>query len=347
MAKKFKVLILILITFLLSSNLLFSAIESLKTPVELSDFQRTSTYRELMEYIYKLKEMSNDMKILIIGNSYEGHPIPLVVLAKPVFQFPSLAKKTGKTTILINANIHGGEVEGKEASLILMREILLGELNYLLEKEVILIIPIFNIDGNDKIDPSHRPYQNGPSQGVGIRHNGQNLDLNRDFIKIESPEVKSLINVLNKWDPDVFIDLHTTNGSYHQEPLTYSGATNPNGDLKVLEYTRDKLLPTVAKKLKEKHGYLSIPYGNFADRTAPEKGWIGFEPVPRMGVNYVGLRNRISILNENYAYAPYKVRIFACKGFLQSILEYCYEHCSEIRRLIDDADKRTIEQIFS
>ena len=331
----------------LCNLLLFASENILKTPAELSNFEKTSTYKEVMNYISTLQNRSNDIKVEIIGNSYEGYPIPMVILAKPDFQFPNLAQKSGKSVILINANIHAGEVEGKEACLILMREILFGKLNYLLEKEVILIIPIFNIDGNEKIDPSHRPYQNGPSQGVGVRYNGQNLDLNRDFIKVESPEVKSLIKVLNIWDPDVFVDLHTTDGSYHQEPLTYAGASNPNGDIKVLEYTRNKLLPAVDKMLEEKHGYLSIPYGNFIDRTSPEKGWGGFGHLPRMGVNYVGLRNRISILNENYAYAPYKIRIFACKGFLQSILEYCYENCDEIRKLIDEADKRTIEQFLT
>ena len=329
--------------------LLFSGENTLilKTPAELSNFEKTSTYKEVMDYISELQNRSTDIKVRIIGNSYEGYPIPMVILAKPSFQFSDLTQKSGKIVILINANIHAGEVEGKEACLILMREILFGKLNYLLEKEVILIIPVFNIDGNEKIDPSHRPYQNGPSQGVGVRYNGQNLDLNRDFIKLESPEVKSLIKVLNIWDPDVFVDLHTTDGSYHQEPLTYAGASNPNGDIKVLEYTRDKLLPAVDKMLEEKHGYLSIPYGNFIDRSAPEKGWRGFWHLPRMGVNYVALRNRISILNENYAYAPYKTRILACKGFLQSILEYCYKNCNEIRKLIDEADRRTIEQFLT
>ena len=247
--------------------------------------------------------------------------------------------------VYIQANIHAGEVEGKEASLMLARDILLQENPPYLENLVILIAPIFNADGNEKISPDNRRNQAGPEKGVGVRYNGQNLDLNRDGMKMESPEVQGMVrNVLNRWDPVLLADLHTTNGSYHQEPVTYVWSLNPNGDLSLIEYMREKMMPSINKTLKQKYDVLSVPYGNFMEFRDPEKGWRPSGPEPRYITNYIGLRNRLAILNENYSYADYKTRVMGCYYFLHSILEYCSEHKDEIRELISKADRRTIQR---
>ena len=124
--------------------------------------------------------------------------------------------------ILVNANIHAGEVEGKEATQMILREIAFGEHEELLRGADLMFVPVYNPDGNDRIDKKNRASQNGPDGGVGERANAQGLDLNRDFLKAESPECRALLRLFRMHDPHLFMDLHTTNGSHHGYQLTYS-----------------------------------------------------------------------------------------------------------------------------
>ncbi len=152
-----------------------------------------------------------------------------------------------RIVIYVQANIHAGEVEGKEASLMFARDLLKDKNPEILKNVVLLICPIFNADGNEKISTPNRTNQNGPVNGVGVRYNGQFLDLNRDAMKAESPEVRGVIsNVFNRWDPAVFMDCHTTNGSYHVEPVTFTWMVNPNGDNSLITYMRDKMIPEMS-----------------------------------------------------------------------------------------------------
>jgi hypothetical protein len=210
---------------------------------------------------------------------------------------------------------------------------------------IILITPIFNADGNEKISKENRRNQVGPEEGVGVRYNGQNLDLNRDGIKMESPEVQGLArNVLNRWDPAILIDCHTTNGSYHKEPVTYVWPLNPNGDISLIKHLRETMMPWVNKTLRDKYDTLSIPYGNFMDFKDPEKGWRPAGPQCRYITNYIGLRNRMALLLENYAYADYKTRVYGNYFFLRAFLDYCFANHTEIQQLIQQADQRMIQK---
>ena len=176
-----------------------------------------------------------------------------------------------------------------------------------------LLCPNFNPDGNEQISPSNRTYQNGPVNGVGVRHNGQFLDLNRDAMKAESPEVRGVItSIFNKWDPAVFMDCHTTNGSYHVEPVTFTWMVNPNGDNSLIRYMRDKMIPEMSGTLLKKYKVENCYYGEFNDMMKPENGWFYDASDPRYMSNYYGLRNRLGILNENYVYADYESRVKGC-----------------------------------
>jgi len=313
------------------------------TTAESSNFTATSRYADVLEFIRKLQQQSPLIRVETLCISAEGRAIPLLVIGKPVPASPSELGHDGRAAIYIQANIHAGEVEGKEASLMLARDIILKEKLPYLDKLVILIAPIFNADGNEKINPENRRGQKGPEKGVGVRYNGQNLDLNRDSMKLESPELQGLVrNVLVRWDPILLVDCHTTNGSYHEHPVTYSWPLNPNGDRSIIEYMRDKMLPAINKNLEDKYSTLSIPYGNFADSREPEKGWETFEHYPHYVSNYIGLRNRLSILDENYSYADFKTRVLGCYNFLLAILDYCHSHKDEILQLLSQAERRTI-----
>ena len=348
MIQKNKAIILFLgIAFVLLSShpFLWAQQKDPQTVAESSDFTATSRYADVMKFIEELQQMSSLLRVETLCVSTEGRKIPLLVIGKPVPSSPLALQRDKRAVIYIQANIHAGEIEGKEATLMLARNILLQEKPPYLDNLVILIAPIFNADGNEKISPNNRRRQAGPEKGVGIRYNGQNLDLNRDGIKLESPEVQGMVrNILNRWDPFLLVDCHTTNGSYHQEPVTYVWQLNPNGDLSLIEYMREKMMPSINTHLKKKYDVLSVPYGNFMDYRNPEKGWRPSDPQPRYITNYIGLRNRMALLNENYSYADYKTRVLGCYYFLHSILEYCHGHKDEIMQVIHTADQRMIQK---
>jgi dipeptidyl-peptidase-4 len=316
-----------------------------KTTAETTDYAATSTYADVMAFIHELQKLTPLIRVETLCTSAEGRDVPLLVIGNPLPLEPQALHNDPRVVLYFQANIHAGEVEGKEAALMLVRDILLDPRLPYLDKIVLLVAPIFNADGNDKISPDNRRGQNGPAQGAGVRQNGQNLDLNRDAMKLESLEIRGLVrNVLTRWDPVLLVDCHTTDGSYHVEPVTWSWPLCPDGDPDIIVYMRDKMMPAVAATLDKKYHTLSIPYGDPLDFRDMEKGWRTFGHEPRYVTNYIGLRNRLSILDENYNYADFKTRVMGCYGLLKSILDYAQVHGDEMRRLVAEADQRTIRK---
>ncbi len=316
-----------------------------RTVAESSDYAATSTCAEVQAFIRALQRLSPLVRVETMAVTAEGRDVPLLVVGRPAPAGPAALKGDPRLVVYIQANIHAGEVEGKEAALALVRDIVLDPKTPYLDRIVILVAPLFNADGNDKLDPRNRPGQVGPEKGSGVRYNGQNLDLNRDAMKLESPEMQGLVeNVFGRWDPLLLVDCHTTNGSYHDETVTWSWPLCPNGDLPLLAYQRDTMMPAIAAALEKTYGVLNIPYGDPADMRDMAKGWRTFSHQPRYMTNYFGLRNRLSVLDENYNYADYKTRVVDCYRFLRSILDYAYLHSAEISRLVAEADRRTIER---
>lgn len=310
---------------------------SLRTVVEETDFARTSTYAEALGFIADVARRADTVAVTTLATSVEGRPIPLVILSRERVRTPSELRATAKPAVLVMANIHAGEVEGKEACQMLIRDVALGPLAGLLEHQVVLVVPIFNADGNDKLGANRR--DNGPAV-AGVRHNGQYLDLNRDFTKLESPEVQGLVRALITWDPLVVVDMHTTNGSYHREPVTYTTGINPNMLSSLADYMWGSFFPAVAARLAAA-GWQSVPYGNFVDAAEPAKGWENDAVEARYGTNYVALRNRLSVLDENYAYADFKTRVLVSYAFVREILAYTNAHADEIAALVRRWDAET------
>jgi hypothetical protein len=236
--------------------------------------------------------------------------------------------------------------------------LLTGDLQPLLKKLIILIAPIYNADGNEKIDVNNRTAQYGPVGGVGTRENGKGLDLNRDYMKLESKEATALIGLFNKWDPHIIVDLHTTNGSYHGYHLTYAPTLNPNADARLTDYERDKMLPAITAAMLDKHKFRTYYYGNFATQEAlgrelnsfrePAAGqtqtrvWRTFDHRPRFGNNYAGLRNRITILSEAYSYLDFRGRVAVSEAFVEEICRYAAGHAREIPTLIARLDRDAV-----
>ncbi len=311
------------------------------TIAEASGYQSTSTYDDVMGFIRMLERASKNIRVEYIATSVEGRAIPLLVVANPM---PKTPREIGdRVVVYIQANIHAGEVEGKEASLMFVRDILKAPGSPLLNDVVLLVCPILNADGNEQISKQNRPNQNGPVNGVGVRYNAQMLDLNRDAMKLESPEMQGVVqNVLNRWDPAIVMDCHTTNGSYHQEPVTFTWMMNPNGSRDLINYMRDKMMPWVSNQLSVKYKTLNCFYGEFIDQRDYEKGWISYASEPRYFTNYVGLRNRLSILNENYVYASFEDRVMGCYNLIAAVCDYAAERSQEIRSLIMKADNELL-----
>src|SRR6266436_5372035 len=239
--------------------------DSLKSRAEQTNYEETSRYDDVVRFFNQLQQRTSLMRLENFGASHEGRALPLAILSDPPIALPREARDSGKPIVFVLANIHAGEVEGKEAAQHLARRLINGDLRPLLKKVIVLIAPIYNADGNERISLTNRVPQNGPIGGVGVRENAQGLDLNRDFIKLEAPESMALVRLLNAWDPHVTVDLHTTDGSYHGYHLTYSIPLNPTVDPRIIAYHREKMMPAIGKAMLAQHSFRTYYYGNFAN----------------------------------------------------------------------------------
>ncbi len=325
---------------------------TLKSRAELTNYEETSRYDDVLRFFDELQRRSPLVRVETFGHSVEGRALPVIILSDPPITQPRDSRASGKPIVFVFANIHAGEVEGKEAMQHIARRIVLGDLRPLLDKLIILIAPIYNADGNEKISVQNRTEQNGPSGGVGVRENARGLDLNRDYMKLESPEAQSLVRLFNRWDPHLTVDLHTTNGSYHAYHLTYSIPLNPTGDARIIAYHREKMMPAIGKAMLAQHKLRTYYYGNFEgfSHTPSDPGkrrWEAFTHQPRIGQNYVGLRNRLTILSEAYSYLDFRRRVEVTEAFVEEILKYSAAHGLEMARLTNQVDLDTIRRALT
>lgn len=324
-----------------------------RTHAEATSFEETSSYADVLRFVNDIVEASPRARSERFGASEEDRVLPLLMLSDPAVVTPAEARKLGRPIVLVMANIHAGEVEGKEAALMLARRLTLGDLQPLLTQAVVLVAPIYNADGNEKLSPDNRRAQNGPVGGVGTRENAKGLDLNRDFMKLDSAEARALVGAINRWDPHVVVDLHTTNGSYHGYHLTYAPPLNPNTDPRLLAFARDRMLPTVRQTTEQRHGVRTYYYGNFTTEggaSHPPKVdpanpgdvvWRTFDHRPRFGTNYAGLRNRVAVLSEAYSYVDFERRVRSTEAFVEEVLRYVAANGKELQSLVSQADRDT------
>src|SRR5687767_11578714 len=293
-----------------------------------------------MKFIEAMQRLDRNLRVETFGTSVEGRALPHIVVGPPGVTDPATAMRGGLPAVFLMANIHVGEVEGKEGVLMLLRDLTVGKLKSLRQRMVILIAPIYNADGNEKLSAENHPTQLGPAGGSGTRENAQGLDLNRDYLKLESPEANGLIhNVLVRWDPLLTVDLHTTNGSYHGYALTYAPSLTPNAPEEVIDFSRERLLPRIQETMADDYGQKTYYYGNFQDQLQPEKGWYTFDSRPRFGNNYVGLRNRFVILSEAYSYIDFRARVEVTYQFLWSILGALKKYSKDMMKIAVRADQ--------
>lgn len=321
--------------------------ELITTPVK-TNYQKTSTYAEVMSYIAALQKRSDKLHLEYMATSKEGKKIPVVVLANPKVSSPAEATASGKPVLYIQGNIHSGEVEGKEVVQQLMRDILLGDKQHLLDNQIILFAPIYNTDSNDKMEKGRRPSQEDSPVEVGIRSNSQGLDLNRDGIKMEAFETNGLVqNVLVKWNPEMLVDLHTTNGTWHGYGITYAPSYHSAGEKAPYDFTWDVLLPEVVQKADENYKVKIGPYGYYSTRQSwPPTSIYTYNHHPRYLVNQMGLRNKVGILSESFAHDRFYERMNGTYGFVAEILEFTRKNGKKMMAINAQAEKDAINNVI-
>ncbi|NVK51911.1 MAG: M14 family metallopeptidase [Flavobacteriaceae bacterium] len=322
-------------------------LDLITVPVQ-SNYQKTSTYADVMLFISALEERSNQIYVESMSVSKEGKKIPLVVLSNPKVSSPAEAKASGKPVVYIQGNIHAGEVEGKEIVLQLMRDILLGDKKHLLDNQILVFAPIYNTDSNDKMKKGRRPSQEDSPVEVGIRANSQGLDLNRDGIKMEAFETKGLIqNVLNKWNPELLVDLHTTNGTWHGYGITYAPSYHYAGEKAPYDFTWNVLFPEVTKNIDKNYKVKIGPYGYYSVRQGWPPNFIyTYNHHPRYLVNQMGLRNKMGILSESFAHDRFYQRMNGTYGFVAEILDFTNKNSKKIMAINAKAEKDAINNVI-
>ena len=320
------------------------------TRAEESQYQETSRHADVMRFLSWLQERG-DPRFFVgsFGTSPEGRDLPLVVLSAHRVKTPAEAQATGLPVVLILNGIHAGEVEGKEASLMLARDLLSGPAGDLLDRMVLLIVPLFNPDGNDRISPENRRLnlatlegQIGPDSGVGTRTTAAGINLNRDYLRQQAPEMRLLQqHVCQAWRPHLTIDCHATNGSIHRFALTYDiPHTVESGRIEPIRYMREQLLPVVARRVKARTGRDTFYYGNFvADEGGSGSGWMTYPHHPRFGSNYRGLTNRLDLLLETYSYLTFPERVFTTYDFLIEVLRFAAEQGDAMIEVVETSQR--------
>lgn len=318
--------------------------DALRTVAERTNFEATALHADVLTLIDRLVALDpTRARRDRFGTSVEGRELPLLVVGEPPCATPQQAREHDKLVVLLLGNIHAGEVCGKEALLMYARDLLLNpehaDNRDVLEHCVLLIAPIYNADGNERVDVGNRPGQNGPVRGMGQRANAQKLDLNRDYVKLEAPESRALASLYDRWNPDLTIDTHTTNGSFHRYELTYDGPMHPATERPLEALVRARMLPEVTQRLFERTGYRTFFYGNFdARRTS----WETYSSQPRFGDPYRGLRQRACILSEAYSYADFRTRVDVTLEFVRECVDLACDWRETLGETLAQAEAETI-----
>jgi hypothetical protein len=241
------------------------------TRAERTNFMETSRYDDVVAFIDSLETLGAKIHTGSIGKTIEGRELPYVIASRPLVKTPAEARPLNRPVAYIQANIHAGEVEGKEAMLSLLRDLVFDKKKNVLDSVVLIVQPIYNADGNEKLAPQaqNRGAQNGPEM-VGTRQNGSRWNLNRDYIGADAPETKGAMAMLNAWNPDLFMDLHTTDGSIHGYALTYSPPLTPTA-VNVLPYAQ-KMLGVIRQRMLDRHGFYTQDYGDFSQTRPGARG---------------------------------------------------------------------------
>ena len=310
------------------------------TPFETSGYVATATYEETLAYLQRLDSASQWVSLQSFGVTPQGRDLPLVVVAKNGEFTPDSARASGKEIILIQSGIHAGEIDGKDASLMLLREIAITEaLEDLADEAVILFMPIFNLDGHERSGPYNRINQNGPEE-MGWRVTANNLNLNRDYVKADAPEMRDWLRCFNAWMPDMLIDCHVTDGIDFQYNLSYAMEVHGNMAPPVAAWERE--LEEELIDAMDDHDDPIVPYVFPRERNDLTKGIMDWASPPRLSTGYAAIRNRANLLVETHMMKPFKDRVIATYRLLIAVLEFVDDEAGSLREAVLEAEATDI-----
>lgn len=312
------------------------------TYFEKSEFISTPGYLETMEYFQNLADFSQYAEMNNFGVSPQGRKLKCLIVSKEMkFKPVDLSKRRTPVLLLING-IHSGEIEGKDASMLLLREILVTkEKENLLDSLTLLVVPIFSVDGHERTSKYSRINQNGPEE-MGWRTTAQNLNLNRDWMKAETTEMQAMLKLITNWIPDFIIDSHTTNGADYQYSITYLVEKYQNIYSETAAWLRNKFVPFLEAGV-EKKGFLIHPYIYLRTwQKGFDGGIIDWVSTPRFSSGYSALQNRPSLLLETHMIKPYKDRVYSTKATFETVMEFINANTSSLVELNRLADENTI-----
>jgi hypothetical protein len=306
-----------------------------QTPFELGNKNQSATYDEAIAFYQKLTKASPQAKLLTYGSTDFGKPLHLLVLSKNKVFDPVQIRKSNQRILLINNGIHPGEPEGIDASMMLARDLLKNK--QLPDDVVICIIPVYNIDGAFNRGNSSRANQNGP-EAFGFRGNSRNYDLNRDFIKTDSKNSAAFQLIFNTWQPEIFVDTHTSNGADYQYTMTLIPTQKDKLNPTLSGYLTKTMVPALYQQMQQK-GFELIPYINSVEET-PDAGITGFLESPRYSTGYAALHNTIGFMPETHMLKPYDKRVESTYLLLKTyvdIVERDAKLIGENKRKADEA----------
>ncbi|HKL07202.1 MAG TPA: M14 family metallopeptidase [Bacteroidales bacterium] len=330
--------IVFLLLFVIYNVLSFAQSAQWLTWYEKSNFLETPRYEETIKYSKMLANASDFIHYTTFGISPQGRDLPILIADKNQNFTPESVHESGNAVLLIEACIHPGESEGKDAGLLFLRDVFIHQ-KYpdLLENTTILFIPIFNVDGHERFSPYNRINQNGPKE-MGWRTTATNYNLNRDFTKADAPEMQQWLQLFNAWMPDMFMDIHTTDGADYEYQLTY--AMPVQGEMNQIQTDwQNQYIEDIEQKLL-KEDVLIFPYVSFRRWHDPKSGLIRRPQSPRYSIGYSAIQNRPALLVETHMLKDYKTRVDATYHLLvhtSEILDTEYKH---LKRINADADNQ-------
>ena len=312
-----------------------------RTHAEITDYRETPNYSDTVAFARRLAHASPAIEYQSFGFSGQGRELPLIIASETGTFTPETAKSQGKAVVLIQACIHSGEPDGKDAGFALLRDIAITQTAAgILTDAVLLFIPIYNTDGHERSSPYNRINQNGPTD-MGWRTTGTYQNLNRDYMKADTPETRAWLHLWNEWQPDLFIDCHVTDGADYRCNITYHHEHHAGVDSAVLEWEQDVFGGKVAPATEAAGNVISW-YLEFIDNRDLELGTRDFNGSPRFSTGYVPSRNRPGILIETHMLKDYRSRVIGTYDFLRAALAEVNRDPERLRNVGHEADARTV-----
>jgi hypothetical protein len=307
---------------------------NLLTTGEKTGWNETAPYAEAVEISHRLERASKFVKVIDIGTTPEDRTMIALVVSKDRAFTPEAAAKTNKAVIMIQSGIHAGEIEGKDTVLMLIRDMTAGNKKFAawLDHAIFVVIPVFNVDGHEYFSAYHRPSQNGPAS-TGLRATAQRLNLNRDYMKADTPEMRAWLRVFNTWMPDFLIDNHVTDGSDMQYDVTWDMARNQDIAEPAGAWVREKYVPELDKRMAS-DGHLVAPYGALRNRQF-------FMEVfsPRYSHLYSAVQNRPSLLVETHSLKAARTRAWANYDIMRHTFDIITADAESLRKAVRAADQ--------